>query len=319
MNYPSSVAVTWKTTMDQLHTPERDLLNVLAWFAPEPIPLSVLEGWSVQRAKARDALVELVSWSLARWTVDKDAFTIHLLVQEITRGRLSEDQKGSSLMSRVLHAVFTIYLLVQEITRGRLSEDQKVQSLMMRRVLPVMRQGLGEWKKAAALIEALVRVGKGLPDPAWNEAGWRLWERLAPHVRVLLRQVEGNPTEFLATTIMSQYGVWLDLQAQYSEAEPLLKRVSGIWEKALGPRHPAVPTSLNNLAEFYRRQGEYAQAEPLFQRALAITKKSFGPEHPNVAIRLNNLARLLRDTNRLGEAEPLYRRALAIDEKSPSV
>ena len=42
MNYSSSVAVTWQTTIEELSQSERKLLNILAWFAPEPIPLSLM-------------------------------------------------------------------------------------------------------------------------------------------------------------------------------------------------------------------------------------------------------------------------------------
>ena len=37
-------------------------------------------------------------------------------------------------------------------------------------------------------------------------------------------------------------------EGQYAEAEPLFRRALAIWEKALGPQHPAVAQSLNNLA-----------------------------------------------------------------------
>jgi tetratricopeptide (TPR) repeat protein len=49
-----------------------------------------------------------------------------------------------------------------------------------------------------------------------------------------------------------------------------LDRALDISEKALGPHHPAVATSLNNLAALYQAQGAYAQAEPLLDRALDI-------------------------------------------------
>jgi hypothetical protein len=55
MKYPSSVAVTWLTTFEQPSESERKLLNILAWFAPEPVPLSLL-GNIVDGADARDAL-----------------------------------------------------------------------------------------------------------------------------------------------------------------------------------------------------------------------------------------------------------------------
>ena len=62
-------------------------------------------------------------------------------------------------------------------------------------------------------------------------------------------------------------------------------------EKSLGPNHPDVARSLNNLAQLYRDQGRYADAEPLYKRALAIYEKSLGPDHRDVATALSNLAR----------------------------
>ena len=62
----------------------------------------------------------------------------------------------------------------------------------------------------------------------------------------------------------------IESQGRYAEAEPLYKRALAIPEKALGPDHPSVGTSLNNLAGLYRAQGRYAEAEPLYKRALAI-------------------------------------------------
>jgi tetratricopeptide (TPR) repeat protein len=83
-------------------------------------------------------------------------------------------------------------------------------------------------------------------------------------------------------------------------------------EKALGPDHPHVATSLNNLAGLYYAQGQYAQAELLYQRALAILEKALGAEHPHIAIALENYAELLRKLKRSTEAAPLEARAKAI-------
>ncbi len=58
----------------------------------------------------------------------------------------------------------------------------------------------------------------------------------------------------------------------------------------MGPEHPDVARSLNNLAMVYTDQGKYEEAEPLYQRSLAIEEKALGPEHPQVATSLNNLA-----------------------------
>jgi hypothetical protein len=65
---------------------------------------------------------------------------------------------------------------------------------------------------------------------------------------------------------------------------------------ALGPDHPDVATSLNNVAGLYCTQRQYAQAEPLYKRSLAIMEKTLGPDHPEVAQSLENLAALYRKT-----------------------
>jgi tetratricopeptide (TPR) repeat protein len=115
---------------------------------------------------------------------------------------------------------------------------------------------------------------------------------------------------------LNEQGIMLHSAGQYSEAQPPLERALAIWEKALGPEHPHVATSLNNLAELYHTQGQYAKAVPLYQRSLAIWEKALGPEHPHVATSLNNLAELYHTQEQYAKAIPLYQRSLAIWEKA---
>jgi len=104
-------------------------------------------------------------------------------------------------------------------------------------------------------------------------------------------------------------------QGRYAEAIPRARETLAIREKALGPEHPDVATSLNHLAGLYEHQGQYAQAEPLSRRALAIREKALGPEHPDVAQSLQSYAALLRKTNRATEASGMEARAQAIRAK----
>jgi tetratricopeptide (TPR) repeat protein len=82
--------------------------------------------------------------------------------------------------------------------------------------------------------------------------------------------------------------------------------------ETLGPDHPDVATSVNNLAYSCSEQGKYAKAEPLFQRALAIQEKALGLNHPDVATSLKNIAVLYRKTGRANSAERLEDRAAKI-------
>ena len=52
-------------------------------------------------------------------------------------------------------------------------------------------------------------------------------------------------------------------QGRYQEAISPAKRALAIREKALGPEHRDVATSLNNLAGLYKALGDYSKAERL--------------------------------------------------------
>jgi hypothetical protein len=59
-------------------------------------------------------------------------------------------------------------------------------------------------------------------------------------------------------------------QGQYAQAEPLCKRSPAIWEKTLGPDHPYVATSLENMSQIYRKIGREKTAEALDKPVAAI-------------------------------------------------
>ena len=122
---------------------------------------------------------------------------------------------------------------------------------------------------------------------------------------------QGIEWKTLNDEVMSLYR-----QGQYDRAVVVAKKALEVAEKAVGPNHPSVAQSLNNLAGLYNTKGQYAQAEPLFKRALVIREKALGPEHPDVAASLNNLAALYATQGQYTQAEPLYKRALAIQEKA---
>eukprot|EP00752_Nemacystus_decipiens_P005175 g4696.t1 len=114
----------------------------------------------------------------------------------------------------------------------------------------------------------------------------------------------------------SSVGYLFKLQGKFEAAEPLYARATGIWEKALGPEHPAVATALNNRAGLLEMRGKYTEAEPLYERSQAIREKVLGPEHPDVAQSLNNRAGLLKKQGKYDEADLLYLRAIKIGEKT---
>lgn len=106
-------------------------------------------------------------------------------------------------------------------------------------------------------------------------------------------------------------------EGKYAEAIPLAEQSLAIKERELGPVHPDVAESLNNLAQVMVEQGTYAKVEALQLRALQIWEKALDPGHPDVVTGICNLASLYRVQGNFAKAEPLYLRALDMTKKAP--
>ena len=63
-------------------------------------------------------------------------------------------------------------------------------------------------------------------------------------------------------------------QGHYDAAGPVYRRSLAIYEKALGPEHPELATSLENYAALLRQTGRADEAERMEARAKAIRAKS---------------------------------------------
>jgi tetratricopeptide (TPR) repeat protein/CHAT domain-containing protein len=113
-------------------------------------------------------------------------------------------------------------------------------------------------------------------------------------------------------------------RGEYTQAIIFAKQVLDRTRHLVGNEHPAVATSLNNLATFYKEQGYYDKAEPLYMQALNLRQHLLGNEHPDVALTLNNLGALYYEQGRYSKAEPLLKQSLnlarrLLGDKHPDV
>ena len=115
---------------------------------------------------------------------------------------------------------------------------------------------------------------------------------------------------------LAQQGSQLELQGRYDDAIQLTSEDLAIHEKILGPDHPDLAKSLNNLAGLYFDKSRLTEAEPLYRRSIAILKKARGQDNPDVATIIENLGNLDHAQGRYKDAEDVERRALAIREKA---
>jgi tetratricopeptide (TPR) repeat protein len=304
--YLRAVAVTWETSVEQLTEGGRKLLERLAWLAPEKVPESLLDVPipGAQGENLYDTYNDLAAYSLVRRDLKGPYFTVHRLVQDVTRHGLAGEARQRSLVEAL------------GWTNGAFSSDPvDVRNWPMLDPLVPHARIVTAHADAAGIPEPTARLMNQLGLLLMTKA---LYAEAEPLIRRALSIDEKSfgPEHPNVATVLNNLAGLLRATNRLVEAEPLMRRALVINEKSFGPDHPDVARNLNNLATLLLATNRMDEAEPLMRRVLAINEKSFGPDHPDIAIALNNLAALLRATNRLVEAEPLIRRALSIDEKS---
>ncbi len=277
--YPCSVAVTLQTTLDHLGPREIELLNLLAWFAPEPVPQNVLTASSLCFLRLSSEGNAKAENAVADWTDDEVCRTLARLAEfSVIR---QDPQAGTIAVHRV----------VQEILRDRQAEPQL-------------------WLTGALGLLDMARPAENSDDVRT----WPVWEPLRPHVVFATAEADRLDIAIPTSSLLGELATLLGAKALHKEAKMLQRRALAIDELHYGPESTEVATRLNNLAQTLQVTNRLAEAEPLIRRALAIDKQALGKDHPSVARDLNTLALLLHAMHRLPEAEPLIRRALAIDE-----
>jgi tetratricopeptide (TPR) repeat protein len=282
-NYPNSVATTWLLSfqkVQQTNPAAAELLCLCAFLAPDQIP------------------EELIRDGAAHWNFPLQQATADLL----TFNQMIEDLLKFSLVKRLAKPhMLSIHRLIQVVLIDTLTIDK-------------------QWQWVVGVIQAVNNV---FPKDVNDTSMWSQCQRYLSQVQACYTLIEQyfmpmqQSTLWLieAAILLDRTGLYLWHRALYSIAESLYQRALIIYEQRLGPEHPYIARSLNNLAGLYESQDQYDQAEPLFQRALAIHEQQLGPEHLDTALSLNNLAFLYINQGQYDQASPLLQRALAIYEQ----
>jgi tetratricopeptide (TPR) repeat protein len=216
-----------------------------------------------------------------------------VLADEVALDEAKAALLGYSLIHSEGESIF-IHRLVSEVIRKRMVAEERER-----------------WLRAALLV-----VNNAFPFDSNDVRTWPQCSRWLAHALTVMDWDKADAVEARACgEILNLAGLHLYAKGSLVEAEAVFRRALAIDLRSLGPKHPNLAISFNNLAGLLQATNRLAEAEPLYRRALAIWVQSLRPNHPIVGCALNNLAVLLQTTNRLAEAEPLYRRALAIDER----
>ncbi|MEU6573983.1 FxSxx-COOH system tetratricopeptide repeat protein, partial [Streptomyces sp. NPDC046805] len=275
-----TIAQLWSVTLSAVQAADPhavELLRVLAYCAPDPLPRHVLATALPTPQAVDHALGVLAAYSMI--TLTETAVTVHRLVQAVLRSTSPNPTP-------------------QARPRG------------IRRML-YRRQAIAPPHPSDAVLSLLhAALPPGGPE---DTRTWPEWQTLLPHVEAMSGYREMRETPELAA-LLGRAALYSSARGQANSALPLEERALHIAETTLGPDHPTTAVRLGNLARTFSALGRHTDALQLEERALHITETTLGPDHPDTAVCLGNLARTFSALGRHTDALPMEERALHIAE-----
>ncbi|HWI00323.1 MAG TPA: FxSxx-COOH system tetratricopeptide repeat protein [Propionibacteriaceae bacterium] len=324
--YAGSIAASWTLAFDRLADDDPtalDLLTLVAWCGPEPVPISLF-------TEAPDALPE----------------RLHALAADpLTIVRSTGILRRRGMASVSAHSV-QLHRVPAALLRARTHDTTDIgppgwSGTVIRLLRTVLADGVDDpavWPRWQQMLpHVLVATDPTRPHAeVRREVGWLLdhaaryqltrgepytARALSRRSRELLRAQlgEDHPETLIATQSL---GRALFVLGQYKHAVDLYEDVLTRSRRVLGHDHPATLNMASTLANALRALGKRQQARILHEDTLARSSRTLGEDHPDTLRSAHNLAtdlQLLRDyrSARTLYEDILSRRQRAVGEDHP--
>jgi hypothetical protein len=309
------VATTLGLALSRLtgEAPAAGLVRLLAFLAPEPVPLAVL--------LAGDAAGDRLSPEVA-------AAVGGLLRDEVAAGDAIAALRRYSLVTPAGDGLVLVHRLVQAITRAQLSAEEAAR-----------------WEQAAtALVEAAVPADPRLP------AAWPMCAVLLPHARAVLDLTSGGigqiamylgwsgsypaardlcqliadahtdsdaygPEHRDTLSARSQLAIWTGMTGDAAGARDQLAALLPVSERVQGAEHPGTLVTRHELARWAGMMGDAAGARDQYAALLPVRERVQGAEHPETLGTRANLAHWTGEAGDAAGARDQYAALLPVRER----
>ncbi|MEV3985315.1 tetratricopeptide repeat protein [Nonomuraea sp. NPDC049758] len=277
------VARVWMLSQARIHAVSPlagNLLNVLACFAPDNLPCTVLTGFhDADELQVDEALALLASYSLITLTTSlgqgltpahsEDLVSVHRLIQAVTLSQLTPTQRDS-----VRHNAADLLLAVLREDPGNPSNWSVYRSLLphARIVLPLDSAGLRQ------VVDYLSASGD-------YTAAVHLQQQIHTHATSTLG-VDHPHTLAARHNLASCTGQAGDAAAARDQLAALLP----VRERVLGAEHPHTLSTRHYLADWTGQAGDAAAARDQLAALLPVRERVLGAEHPHTLITRHYLA-----------------------------
>lgn len=314
--YVHPVTVTWEISMNRINQEAaHQLLYLCGYMAPDNIdtsffdentellPMPLKEQMS-EVLTANKVWKELTKYSLLEKKSDKKDYSMHRLLQEVVRNKLSNESKWIQICLR-------IFCKIYKFEYGNLvSQNQFIKWTPHVEAVAdtsgVSLLGEGEQKRIADLYN----IG-GIGNYYMGNYNQALeWHKRALNIR---ETVLGKEHPCTAITYNNMASVYLE-QGEYNEALGWYQRALLINEAVLGKKHRETATSYHNMGSVYSHQGEYGKALEWYRKDLSILETILDKNHPLIAGSFNDMAGVYCCQGDYSKALELFKKALSIHE-----
>ncbi|MFD7982512.1 tetratricopeptide repeat protein [Kitasatospora indigofera] len=299
-----TVTRIWRLTLDRLADVPlaRDILRILAWYAPDRIPRYLLDPLD-SPPEVAGAIGRLLAYNMITDNLD-GTLSVHRLVQTLARTPDPGDphRQGADIEGARTQAT--------RLLSEALPEDVKLPAGWPRHQelsphIDALADNHDPGHDTLTTADVLSRSAAFRLGHAGPTTAIRLFRRvLAAHERIL----ESDHPEILAScyNLADAYDVM-----GYGGALPLYERVLAYRERVLGNNHPDTMTIRNTLSFAY--SGDNPKAINLFKSILAYRERVLGKNHPDTMATRNTLANAYRRAGNLEHAINLYENVLNLN------
>jgi hypothetical protein len=243
-DYDKTVATTWTLAFEALDAPARAVLSLIAWCAPDEIPIKTLlddvnASWSV--FGPRPGQIVSVDDMVTSWWRSWSTFLHSLCVNPIVRDAAVRQLLSYSLVGLgATRGAISIHRLVQAVTMDRFKPDE-----------------YAEWRRvmAAMLLYAC-------PAPPATGATLARWRELYPHILAMLERLPDTAEQ--AHDLRAAVTAWAGHTGRSTEARDELVKLVQMREASFGKSHPLTFLSRNNLALWTGQAGDPVLARDQF-------------------------------------------------------
>jgi tetratricopeptide (TPR) repeat protein len=271
--YPRSLAASWAVAFDRLAADDPtalDLLTVMAWCGPEPVPLTLLTDHpdalpEQLRPLATDPLLLARCTTILRRrgmaTVSPHGIQLHRIPAALLRAR----SQASEVTAAAFWAATVVRLLDQAAPRD-------------------LRTDLSSWPPWRRLLpHVLAAAGR---DAA----------------------LDAVPAE--ATRLLDHAAGYLLGSGEFHAAVAVFERAYNVRRDTFGDDHPETLTSASNLAYILWCMGEFRRARTLDDDTLARRRRILGEDHPDTLTSASQLAQDLYFLGNYPQARELQEEVL---------